>query len=110
MKLRVRLALMMTIGFIVAGSVLLLVNAFTFEYATYRSPAALTDVFLKKLGVPREVALQYVRAHPESVLQNAKDDPPGGAPVIAAYRDAQREIQHQAVDRSRTWTAIAIGV
>jgi signal transduction histidine kinase len=110
MKISYRVALVTTIGLIVAGTLLLAVNALTFQYATYRDPNALTSALLKKLGVPRSTVVAYLRQHPEAVFQDTSgDNSKGGRALRAAFRDAQRSIQSDAVARSRRWTAIAIG-
>src|SRR5262245_2795939 len=110
MKIRYRVALVTTLGVLVAGVVLLAVNAWTFEYATYRDPSALTKTYIGKLHVSRATVIAYVRAHPDAIFKPPLGDASADNPVNRAFRDAQRSIQADAVARSRRWTAIAVGV
>ena len=111
MKIRFRIALLITLALLGAGSVALLVNAITFQDTTYKSPVAFQDALFDELHVDRDVAIAYVKAHPEVLFEeNTTGSSPNGTTVNAAFQNVQRRLQHDAVVRSRIWTAVAIGV
>ncbi len=102
---------MMMLALLGAGSIALLVNAITFQDSTYKSPIAFTDALLAELHVDRAAAEAYVKAHPEVLFESdTSGSTPTGVSVNAAFQDVQHRVQRDAVNRSRTWTAIAIGV
>ncbi len=111
MKIRFRLAALMMLALLGAGSIALVVNAIAFEDSTYKSPIAFTDALLAELHVDRATAEAYVKAHPEVIFEpGASANTPTGTSVNTAFQNVQRRVQRDAVNRSRIWTAIAIGV
>ncbi len=110
MKVRFRIALLITLALLGAGTVALLVNAITFQDTTYKNPVAFQDAIFDELHVNRDVAMAYVKAHPEVLFQTSTSGSPDANAVNAAFQKVQRRVQHDAVVRSRIWTAIAIGV
>ena len=111
MKVRLRLALTMMVALLGAGSIALVVNAITFQDSTYKSPVAFTDALLAELHVDRNTAESYVKAHPEVIFApDSTSQTPNGVSVNAAFQNVQRRVQRDAVNRSRIWTAIAVGV
>ena len=112
MKVRLRLAVLMTLALLGAGSIALLVNAITYQDSTYKSPIAFTDAIFAKLHVDRATAEAYVKAHPEVLFESTPGSAttPEGASVNKAFQSVQTRVQRNAVNRSRIWTAVAIGV
>jgi signal transduction histidine kinase len=109
-KVRLRLAVLMMLALLGAGSIALLVNALTFQDSTYKSPDAFQNAIFDELHVDRDVAEAYVKAHPEVLFDSSANGTPAGSAVNAAFQRVQSRVQHDAVNRSRVWTAIAIGV
>jgi len=112
MKLRFRIALAFAISFVIAGAIVLGISAFTYQYAIYETPTEQSDELLRRLGVTRATALDYIREHPEVVLDYDRDAPgSGGEPSVnEAFRQTQRAAQDTAVARARTWSAAALAV
>ncbi|MDQ1385057.1 MAG: hypothetical protein QOG65_2436 [Actinomycetota bacterium] len=106
MKVRLRLAVLMMLALLGAGSIALLVNAVTFQDSTYKSPNAFQNAIFDELHVDRNAAEAYVKAHPEVLF----DPGANGSAVNAAFQRVQSRLQRDAVNRSRFWTAIAICV
>jgi signal transduction histidine kinase len=112
MTLRVRIALALAASFLIAGAVVLGISALTYQQAVYQSPNEQTDELLKRLGITRAVAEQYIRAHPEVVLggyDTSAPTPNGGPSVNDAFQQTQREVQRDAVARARVWSIVALG-
>jgi signal transduction histidine kinase len=105
-KVRLRLAVLMMLALLGAGSIALLVNAITFQDSTYKSPDAFQNAIFDELHVDRDVAEAYVKAHPEVLF----DPGTNGSAVNSAFQRVQSRVQRDAVNRSRLWTAIAICV
>jgi signal transduction histidine kinase len=105
-KVRLRLAVLMMLALLGAGSIALLVNAITFQDSTYKSPDAFQNAIFDELHVDRDVAEAYVKAHPEVLF----DPGTHGSAVNSAFQRVQSRVQHDAINRSRLWTAIAICV
>src|SRR5258708_14420337 len=88
----------MMLALLGAGSIALVVNAIAFEDSTYKSPIAFTDALLAELHVDRATAEAYVKAHPEVIFEpGASADTPTGKSVNAAFQNAQRRVQLDAV-------------
>lgn len=112
MKLRLKIALALAISFVVSGAIVLGITALTYQNAIYDTPTQQTDELLRRLGVTRETALDYIREHPEAVLGYDRDAPgANGAPSVnEAFQQTQRAAQDAAVARSRTWSAVALAI
>jgi signal transduction histidine kinase len=110
MRIRLRIAALLAASFVIAGTVVLAIGAVTFQRAVYQSPGQLTDRVIDELGVDREQALAYVRAHPEVALGLEPGNAPEGARnwVNEAFQKVQRDAQDHAVNRSRWWSAGAL--
>jgi signal transduction histidine kinase len=109
MSLKVRIAFALAACFVVAGAVVLVVSALTYQNAVYRSPEQQTDEMLHRLGSNRAQALAYLRQHPEAVFGiNTPTRTPNGRSVNEAFQQAQRSVQHDAINRARVWSAIAL--
>jgi signal transduction histidine kinase len=110
MKLRARVALGLGVTFLVAGIVVLLVSALTYQQAIYR-PSQLTDEILHRLGANRQEAIAYVRAHPDAVFADQSTPAKNGAPSVnSIFQQAQRNAQQDAARRSRLWTGLAVAL
>ena len=110
MKVRTRLALLMMLALLCAGSVALLVNALTFQGSTYKSSTAFQAAIFDELHVDRGVAEAYVKAHPEVIFDSSTDTTPTGLSINHAFQQVQLRVQHDAIVRSRIWTAVALGL
>jgi signal transduction histidine kinase len=110
MKVRTRLALLMMLALLCAGSVALFVNALTFQGSTYKNSNAFQTAIFDELHVDRAVAEAYVKKHPEVIFDSSTDMTPTGLSINHAFQQVQLRVQHDAVVRSRIWTAIALGV
>ena len=109
MKIRTRIALVLALSLIVAGSLSLFVNAFAFEHASYQTWGSYRDALMKEVGVPRQTAVAFVRAHPEVIFGTTGNF--GGLinkTVDQASKDVQRRAVDQAVARSRRWTVVGL--
>jgi len=101
----------MMVALLGAGSIALVVNAVTYQDSTYKSPGAFQDAIFDQLHVDRAVAEAYVKAHPEVIFDsNASGSTATGNAINKAFQNVQRRVQRNAVNRSRIWTAIAIGI
>src|SRR5262249_27519458 len=73
---------------------------------------AQTDSLLRELGVSRETAIMYIRAHPESVVVDQPPDSKWQGVVSNSINSAFRKVQRQNIDdsvqRSRVWSAAAL--
>ncbi|HMG45094.1 MAG TPA: histidine kinase dimerization/phospho-acceptor domain-containing protein [Acidimicrobiales bacterium] len=111
MKIRLRIALLLAASFLTAGAVTLAIGAVTYQRAVYRSPGEITDELLVELGVSRELATEYIRAHPETVVS-----PPAGegperrldSAINKAFQRVQRRSADAAADRARLWSMAAL--
>lgn len=122
MKIRLRIAVLLGASFVTAGAVVLAVGAITYQRTVYRSPGDITDDVVAELGVSRELATEYIRQHPETIVPPAPDpsDPTpaeqdGPARYIddainKAFQRVQERSMDEAVNRSRLWSAAALGV
>jgi signal transduction histidine kinase len=110
MRIRLRIAALLAASFVIAGSVVLAIGAITYQRAVYQSPSELTERVIAELGVDRDRAIEFLRAHPEAVLTfDTSDDVSGpGAAVNEAFQKVQRDAQDDAVTRSRWWSAGAL--
>ncbi len=108
MKVRTRLALLMMLALLGAGSIALIVNAITFQNSTFKSPGAFQEAIFDELHVDRAVAEQYVKAHPEVLFEESPAN--SAVPVNRAFQTVQSRAQRDAVRRSRIWTGVAICV
>lgn len=105
MSLKVRIAFALAACFVIAGAVVLGVNAVTYQHAVYSSPSQQVDDMLHRLGSTRAEAIAYLREHPEAALGV---NTPRGRSVDAAFQQAQRQVQQDAVNRARIWSAVAL--
>ena len=110
MKVRTRLAVLLALALLVAGSTVALISALTYQQSVYSDPTSLGDELLSSLGVTRQEAIEYIRVHPESVF-----DPQaraGGSKeqqkVADAFRQIQVREQRHAVSRARWWTLASV--
>jgi signal transduction histidine kinase len=110
MRIRLRIAALLAASFVIAGTVVLAIGAVTYQRAVYQSPSELTERVIAELGVDRDRAIEFLRAHPEAVLSfDTSDDASGpGAAVNEAFQKVQRDAQDDAVNRSRWWSAGAL--
>jgi signal transduction histidine kinase len=113
MQIRLRIAILLAASFVIAGAVFVAVGALTYQKAVYQSPAEQTDQLLRELRVSREVAIEYVRRHPETVV-DPKFKPDSefqgqiNASINQAFQRVQRRAMDDAVDRSRWWSLVAL--
>jgi signal transduction histidine kinase len=110
MTFRSRLAALMAIGLLLVGTIALVVNVVTYQNSVYQTPDDMQDELLAEMGVSREVAMAYIREHPEVVLNGSDQVGPDGRSVNEVFRQVQRDAQHDAVVRSRVLLGIAIGI
>jgi signal transduction histidine kinase len=115
MHIRLRIAILLSASFVIAGAVVLVVGAATYQRPVYESPAEQTDRLLQEMGVSKPVAIAYIRAHPESVVvPDQKPDNQWQGKVNATINAAFQEVQRQAIDaalhRTRRWTAVSLGL
>jgi hypothetical protein len=108
MKLKLRIALALALAFVLAGAVVLGINALTYQNAVYQSPTEQTDALLRRLGTNRAEATAYLREHPEAVFGSDNEVAPNGRSVSEAFQQAQRDVQQDAVDRARLWSVVAL--
>ncbi len=112
MKVRTRVAILLALALLLAGTSVALISALTYQHAVYPNTGEFSDALLKDLGVTREQALAYVRVHPEVVF--GARGAPGGTEtqdlVDDAFQRVQRQVQEDAVNRARLWTLIFIAV
>ena len=111
MTIRTKLALALSLSILLAGGCVILISALTYQHAIYQSPTALSDDLLERIGVSREQAEQYIREHPEVVLDadTAAPGPNGGPSVDESFQAVQRAAQDDAISRSRRWSLLALG-
>ena len=111
MTVRWRIALLMSVSLVVAGTVAMLVGAFVYRTSVYQSPASLSDDILAEYGVSRSVAEAYIREHPEAVLGEGDDfaPTPEGESLNEVFQAVQRRNQRRSLDQARAWTAVSIG-
>ena len=110
MRIRTRIALVLAASLIVAGALALVVNAVTFEHASYVTWSGYRDSMLEQLGITREQAVRGLAANPE-VLFDAPQGIPGAPTqqsIDEASQAAQRRAVDDAADRSRRWTVVGI--
>ena len=119
MRIRVRIAALLAASFVVAGAVVLGIGSVTYQRAVYESPTELTDHVLDRLGVSREQAAEIIRRHPEVVVPTEEDAGGAGGDgegareasfVDTAFQQVQRDLQDDAVERSRLWSIAALAV
>jgi signal transduction histidine kinase len=110
MRIRLRIAALLAASFVIAGTVVLAIGAITYQRAVYQSPSELTERVIAELGVDRDRAIEFLRAHPEAVLTfDTSDDVSGpGSAVNEAFQKVQGDAQDDAVTRSRWWSAGAL--
>ena len=111
MKIRLRIAVLLAASFLTAGAVTLAIGAVTYQRAVYRSPGEITDELLAELGVSRELATEYIRAHPETVVSPPDgEEPPGRLDnaINKAFQRVQRRSAADAAERSRLWSLAAL--
>jgi hypothetical protein len=116
-RIRLRIAVLLAASFVTAGAVVLAIGAVTYERAVYRSPGDITDEVVAELGVSREMATEFIRRHPETIVPPAPDadagtaaDNPIGASINDAFQRVQQRSQDDAVRRARIWSVMAMGV
>jgi signal transduction histidine kinase len=112
MKVRTRVAILLSLALLLAGSSVALISALTYQHAVYPNTTEFSDALLKNLGVTREQAMAYVRVHPE-VIFDARAVPGGTETqkrVNDAFQQVQRQVQEDAVNRARLWTIVFIAV
>ncbi|HEY8544609.1 MAG TPA: histidine kinase dimerization/phospho-acceptor domain-containing protein [Acidimicrobiales bacterium] len=118
MRIRLRIAVLLAASFVTAGAVVLAIGAVAYQRAIYRSPRDITDEVVAELGVSRELATEFIRRHPETIVPPADraDAPteaaesPIGASINDAFQRVQRRSQDEAVHRARVWSVVAMGV
>jgi signal transduction histidine kinase len=121
MRIRVRIAALLAASFVMAGAVVLGIGSVTYQRAVYESPTELTDHVLDRLGVSREEAAEIIRRYPEVVVPTEDGAAPGGEGgdgegarqgsfVDTAFQQVQRDLQDDAVERSRLWSIAALAV
>jgi signal transduction histidine kinase len=120
MRIRVRIAALLAASFVMAGAVVLGIGSVTYQRAVYESPTELTDHVLDRLGVSREQAAEIIRRYPEVVVPTEESgqvaeagDGEGarqGSLVDTAFQQVQRDLQDDAVERSRMWSIAALAV
>ena len=102
MKVRLRLALLMTVALLGAGSVALLVNAITYQDSTYKTPDRVHRRDLRRAARrPRDGREVRRRQHPEVLFQTNARTPRAGGTINDAFQNVQRRLQRNAVNRSR---------
>ena len=123
MRIRLRIAVLLAASFVTAGAVVLAIGAVTYERTVYRSPGDITDDVVAELGVSRELATEFIRRHPETIVPPAPEagaagpdgaggasDNPIGASINDAFQRVQQRSQDDAVRRARLWSGVAMGV
>jgi signal transduction histidine kinase len=100
----------MMLALLGAGSIALLVNAITFQGSTYENPGAFQNAIFDRLHVDRATAEAYVKKHPEVIFDSSSSGSNTGSAIDKAFQSVQRDIQHDAVVRSRLWTGAAVAV
>jgi len=111
MKIRLRIALLLAASFLTAGAVTLAIGAVTYQRTVYRSPGEITDELLVELGVSRELATEYIRAHPETVVSPPSGEVPErrlDSAINKAFQRVQRRSADAAADRARLWSMAAL--
>jgi signal transduction histidine kinase len=122
-RIRLRIAVLLAASFVTAGAVVLAIGAVTYERTVYRSPGDITDDVVAELGVSRELATEFIRRHPETIVPPAPEagaagpdgagpasDNPIGASINDAFQRVQQRSQDAAVRRARLWSAVAMGI
>lgn len=110
MTIRMRIAVMLTLSLVLAGSVTLVVNAIAFRETPYPTWQAYRDALLNELRVDRETAVRHIRDNPE-ILFETPGDTRGIATATTidqAAEAVQRRANDEAVARSRRWTMSAL--
>ncbi len=111
MKIRTRIASVVALSLIVAGSLTLLVNAFAFRDAAYDTWGSYSNDVFHEYGIDANVVLRYLEAHPEQALssRNTQIRGPNGLSFDQAAQAVQRRNIERSVDRARRWTLAALG-
>jgi signal transduction histidine kinase len=108
MKIRTRIALMIALSLIAAGSFTLVVNAFAFRRVPYSSMYSFNSAVLAEMGVRQETAVRYIEAHPDDLFTTKFDDMRlrNGMTVDEAAREVQQRRLDQALANARRWSFI----
>jgi hypothetical protein len=61
-------AILLALALLIAGASVALISALTYQHAVYSDPTSFSDALLKNLGVTREQAITFVRAHPDALF------------------------------------------
>jgi hypothetical protein len=111
MKARSRVALVVAVSLLVAGTVTVVASALAYERS---SPTRRVDLNREMFadGFWHDDVDAYLRAHPDAATRTDFDTPvtADGHSVTDESRDVQRRAQRHASDRSRVWEGIAIAI
>lgn len=110
MKIRTRIALMIAMSLMIAGSFTLVVNAFAFRSVPYPTVYSFHSALLAEMGVRQETAARYIEAHPEQLFTTKFDDMRlrNGETVDQAARDVQQRRLDQALANARRWSFVGL--
>ncbi|MBL7488804.1 HAMP domain-containing histidine kinase [Frankia sp. AgB1.9] len=110
MKIRTRIALMIALSLIVAGSFTLVVNTFAFRNVPYPSVYSFHTALLAEMGVRQETVVSYIEAHPQELLTTKFDDMrlSNGKTVDEVAREVQQRRLDHALANARRWSFIGL--
>ncbi len=112
MKARTRVALVVAVSLLLAGTVAIVAGAIAYEHSTFNGPVELNNEMLAEIGVTPAQQQAYLRAHPDAVTNFDFDKPlaPDGRSWNDVFREVQRREQRDAINRSRIFAGIAIAI
>lgn len=109
MRLRTRLAVLLSVSLLAAGSSALLVNLVVFEHAPYPTWQSYSEELLAELEVSREGVIAAVERDPDILFDSPGDTSSwNGVTVDEASRAVQERAIRRAVDRSRLLTTVSV--
>jgi signal transduction histidine kinase len=112
MRIRSRVAIVLAVSLILAGSLTLVMHALAFRGVSAMSWNEYRDGLLEELGVSRETALRHLRENPEIFLEDRGDQ--AGQETATTVDEASRAVFDEqlgsAIERSRQWTLIGLGI
>lgn len=109
MSLRTRLAAILAVSLLAAGTAALLVNVVIFENAPYPTWQSYSDELLTELDVSREGVIEALERDPNILFDTPGDTRSwNGVTIDDASRAVQERAIRRAVDDSRRLTAIAV--
>lgn len=109
MRLGTRLAVLLSMSLLGAGSLVLLVNVVVFEHAPYATWQSYSDELLAELEVSREGVIAAVERDPDILFDSPGDTESwNGVTIDEASRAVQERAIRRAVDRSRLLTTVAV--